>query len=96
MNDPEAKIQVNVIKQPQTKPNNEHSGNFSIDHDKKLLNANYSSPSTKELKDSKESHKESRHRVEDKYLSMKMNDLGCKQLRKNMSSYYGMGGTKPE
>lgn len=96
MNDPEAKMPVNVIKQPQTKPTNQHSDNHSIDHDKKILSPNYSSPSTKELKDSKESHRDSRHREEDKYLSMKMNDLGSKQLRNNMSSYIGMGGSKPE
>ena len=33
------------------------------------------------------------NRGEDKYFSLKMNDLGCK-LRNNMSSYYGMGGSQ--
>ena len=38
---------------------------------------------------------EHRTNNEDKYLSLKMNDLGCK-LRNNQSSYYGMGNSKPE
>ena len=45
MNDPEAKVAVNVIKPPHTNPTIENSGDYSTD--KKLLSPNYSSPSTK-------------------------------------------------
>lgn len=59
---------------------------------KKLQSPNYSSPSTGQMKDSKQSSKK-QLKGQENYLSLKMNDLGNNKSRFNQSSYYGVGTT---